>query len=134
MIFLDSSFIIAYKIEDDEHHLRAVALSKSISSEHYGEGIISDYIFDEIVTVIFNRTKKLIYAVQSGNELKKSVSIIGISKDLFNDSWKIFKKQKDTRLSFTDCTILALMKKKRISSIATFDKDFNEIEGITVIS
>jgi len=49
-------------------------------------------------------------------------------------SWNIFKEQKNNKLSFTDCTNIAIMRINKIKNIATFDKDFKDIEGINVVS
>ena len=51
MIILDSSFLIGYKIEDDQHHEKAKSIMNKIVSGEYGDAIISDYIFDEVIAV-----------------------------------------------------------------------------------
>ena len=56
-----------------------------------------------------------------------------VDREIFDNAWQIFKEQKNTKLSFTDCTILAIMRNEGISNIATFDKDFKKIDGINVI-
>ena len=133
MIFLDTSFIVSYKIENDKHHEEAINLMKRIANGKSGRPIISDYIFDETVTVVFSRSKKLSIALEMGDELKKSVEIIRIDESVFEDGWKIFKNQKNTKFSFTDSTTLALMNKENIKNIATFDEDFKKIKKINVI-
>lgn len=133
MILLDSSFIVAYKVEDDQHYLEAESLIKKINSGMYGPILISDYIFDEVITVLFNRTKKLQIAIEGGEELRRAVQMIKIDDKLFEEAWEVFKQQKNTKLSFTDCTILVLMKKRGIKNIATFDEDFKKIIGVNVI-
>jgi predicted nucleic acid-binding protein len=133
MIFLDSSYLIANKIEDDENHLKAIKISVPIVQGKYGEGIVNDYIFDEVVTVTLNKTKKLNCAIEVGNEVKNSCKIIKVDKEIFDSAWKIFKEQKNTMFSFIDCSILALMKFRGIKDIATFDKEFLKAEGINVI-
>ena len=46
----------------------------------------------------------------------------------------IFKEQKVTILSFTDCSIIALMKKEKIRYTATFDGDFLKVENVEVVN
>jgi len=132
MIVLDSSFIIAYKIKNDKHHEKALEIMVDIAEGKYGMPIISDYIFDEIVTVILNKAS-FQDASEIGNMLIISADISYMDKDLFNNSWKTFQDQENTKLSFTDCSILTLMKNKGIKQIATFDKDFSKIKDIEVI-
>lgn len=133
MIILDSSFIIAYKVEDDEHHGKALKIAKEIATGKFGYPVISDYIFDESVTVVYKKIQGLKVAIDLGNDLIREIEMLTIDGELFEQSWQIFKQQKDTKFSFTDCTILALMKKKEIKNITTFDKDFEKIKEINVI-
>ncbi|MBI2583609.1 MAG: type II toxin-antitoxin system VapC family toxin [Candidatus Aenigmarchaeota archaeon] len=133
MIFLDTSFIVGYKIENDEHHENAKEAMKRISEGIYGRPVISDYIFDEAVTVIFGKSKKLLLGIETGEQLRNSVEILKIDDFLFEETWEIFKRQKNTNFSFTDCTILSLMKKMKIINLATFDEKFKEIKEINVI-
>ena len=131
MIILDSSFIISYRIENDENHERAVKIMIDIAEGNYGIPLISDYVFDEIITVIFNKAG-FSSAVDLGDVLITAPNIYYIDKELFENSWEIFKNQK-TKLSFTDCSILAIMEKESIKNIATFDKDFLKIKDIKVV-
>ena len=134
MIILDSSFIIAFEVESDQNHERAVKIMSEINSGKFDEAIISDYIFDEVITVSFGRTKNLDKVVFIGDKLRESLVFLRINEEIFEEAWKIFKSQKNTTLSFTDCSIIALMKMKSISNLATFDKDFKKVSGINVIS
>lgn len=133
MIVLDSSFIVAFKIENDENHHKASNIMQKIADGVYGEPIISDYVFDEVITVVLVRSKKLFLAIEIGEELRESVKILRIDKSLFEEGWAVFKNQKNSGLSFTDCTIISLMKKNNIKDIATFDSKFIEVEGIAVV-
>jgi predicted nucleic acid-binding protein len=83
---------------------------------------ITDYVFDECMTVILARLKDLSQAVKIGEDMMRSFEIIYTDEDLFGAAWRVFKAQ-EGKLSFTDCSIIAAMKGKGIGSIATFDKD-----------
>ena len=133
MIFLDTSFLVAYSHEKDENHEKALELMKDIAKGKYGKLCVSDYIFDETVTVVFARTKKLEEAVKIGEKLIDGTGILDIDDFLFDMSWDIFKNQKDSEFSFTDCTTISAMIKIRIANIATFDKEFKKIKNINVI-
>ena len=134
MIILDTSFVVSYKIEDDTNHRKAVELMKEIAEGKYGEVIISDYIFDEAVTVILVRSKSLSLAVETGNDLRKYANIDKIGSDILDSAWEVFSDQKDTKFSFTDCTILSMMERKKIVHIATFDAEFRKMKSIIVVS
>lgn len=133
MIILDSSFLVSVEVETDQNHERAVEIRNKIIKGDFGELFISDYIFDETVTVTFNKTKDLNKAVEVGEILMGLTEILKVEEKTLEETWKIFKNQKKTMLSFTDCTILALMQEKGIKNLATFDEDFDKIEDINVI-
>ncbi len=134
MIILDTSFIIAYYNENDEKHDKAVELMKTLVLGKYGEFIISDYIFDEVVTVALIRLKKMKRALEIGSDVLFFTSLFYLEKEGFEKAWDIFKGQKDTKLSFTDCSILALMEEKGIRYVASFDEDFSKEERIEVVN
>ena len=134
MIILDTSFVVSYKIEDDTNHRKAAELMKEIAEGKYGEVIISDYIFDEAVTVILVRSKSLSLAVETGNDLRKYANIDKIGSDILDSAWEVFSGQKDTKFSFTDCTTLSMMERKKIVHIATFDAEFRKMKSIIVVS
>jgi len=59
MILLDSSLIVAYSNEADENHEKTLKIVKDLERGKYGTPIITDYILDEIVTVMLVKTKNL---------------------------------------------------------------------------
>lgn len=133
MIILDTSFIVAFYNTRDENHKKAVKLMKDIIKGKYGNLYISDYIFDESVTVIFIRLKSLSRTIKICETIRKSARMVEVGKRIFEDAWKLFKTQRKTAFSFTDCTTLSIMKEKGIKNIATFDEDFKKIKEINVI-
>ncbi|MEK6909426.1 MAG: PIN domain-containing protein [Nanoarchaeota archaeon] len=133
MIFLDSSFLISYYNSLDKHTNKAQKIMDKLITGKYGDPCISDYIFDEVVTVLFIRSKDKSVAITLGEILKNSLEIISINQELFDKAWNIFKNQKNTSFSFTDCTNLAVMQEYGLSHIVTFDEDFSKFEGIKVI-
>ena len=133
MIILDSSFLISFENELDINHQKALKLMEKISNNTFGQAVITDYIFGEIVTITSIKSKNHTKALFLGDKLIESMQIFSTTKEVFNLAWDIFKKQSNTQLSFTDCSILSLMRNEEVSNIATFDKDFEKIEGISVI-
>ncbi|MDA8143992.1 MAG: PIN domain-containing protein [Thermoplasmatales archaeon] len=133
MIFLDTSVFVSYLVEKDSNHPRAVELVNEIVSGKHGSAVTSDYVFDETVTVVLVRSKSLDIAVTAGGLIKESIAMIMIDEDIFENSWMMFKNQESTRFSFTDCTILTLVRENHIGKIATFDKEFKSSDSYEVI-
>lgn len=128
MILIDTNVLVAYLNERDTLHDRAVKLAEKISGGNYGPAIISEYIFDETVTVLSARAGRK-QAIMFGNDLLKNFDIIQVTAPLFRAAWWLFKGS--TGLSFTDCTNIAMVKELEIC-IATFDNDFRKAK-VTVV-
>lgn len=133
MIFLDTSFIVAAEVTHDSNHSRANAVKDALVGGKFGPVVISDYVFDEAVTVTFVRTKDLAAAKILGEHLRSSAEIIRVDDHTFWLAWTIFTNQKETKFSFTDCTTLVLMQKRGIKQIATFDTDFRSVRALTIV-
>jgi len=133
MILLDSSFLIAYLNEADINHAKALRMAKDIDDGKYGPTIITDYIFDEVITVMLYRTRKLKQVAEAGEMLLRANRLFSIDRDTFDLTWGTFKEQKRTMLSFTDCASIAVCRTNGISNVATFDEEFRRSEGLSVI-
>ena len=121
IILLDTSFLIAYFDSRDANHQKALKVLKEIENNEYGTPFISDYIFDETVTILkkYLGTK---LASEKGDDILKAFERIAFTTLLFDETWVLFRKTQ--KLSFTDCSIVCLMKKYRIEYLTTFDSDF----------
>ncbi len=134
MIFLDSSVIMAYKNADDINHKRAASIFQKLNAGEYGMGLISEYVFSEVTTVLALR-KSLEAAREVGNVLLEAKEIeIMKASEAFERTWKVFSDQENTGFSFVDASNLACMEMRKIRKIATFDKDFLKIGSIEVIN
>ncbi|CAG0996788.1 MAG: tRNA(fMet)-specific endonuclease VapC [Candidatus Methanoperedens nitroreducens] len=134
MIFLDSSAIIAYKNADDINHKKASNIFQKLSAGDYGIGVISEFVFSEVTTVLALR-KSMDAAKEVGNVLLEAKEIeIMKASDVFERSWEIFSNQENTGLSFVDASNLACMEIRKIRKIATFDKDFLKIRSVEVVN
>jgi len=132
MILIDSNIIIGYCNKEDYFHEQAKQILKEIDEGKYGEQIISNFIFSEIVTVLKLRVSNESAITAGTHILNSNVKIKNIDDDAFQEAWNLFKNQKH-KLGFTDCSNIALMQEQGIKYIATFDKEFKEVKGIKVI-
>lgn len=123
MIFLDSSAIIAYKNADDINHKKAANIFQKLNAGEYGTGVISEFVFSEVTTVLALR-KSMGTAKEVGNVLLEAKEIeIMKASEVFERAWEVFSNQKDTDLSFVDASNIACMELRKIRKIATFDRD-----------
>jgi len=129
-VFIDSSVLVAYHNSRDEHHREAVRLLTRCVEGDFGEPWISDYVFDEVVTVALVKVG-LERAVELGDHLLSSeLKMLKVDDQSFREAWALFQKQ---GMSFTDCTTIAVMRQNGIERLLTFDRGFKEIEGIKAL-
>jgi predicted nucleic acid-binding protein len=133
MIILDTSFIVSYYNVRDENHKKAVEVMKDIVNRKYGILYVTDYIFDESITVMLIRLKNFLKTINIGELIRKSTELLEIEKDDFEGAWELFKEQEGIVFSFTDCTTLNVMKKRNTKNIATFDENFKKVKGINLV-
>jgi len=131
MIILDTSFIVSYYNLADDNHNGALEIMNKILKENLNV-CISDFIFSECATVLLAKLKDLNKVVEICEKIKK-IDIIRVDENLFEETWDIFKKQEKAKLSFIDCSIIALSKLKEIEKVATFDQELMKIKEIDIL-
>ncbi|MBI4686336.1 MAG: PIN domain-containing protein [Nitrospirae bacterium] len=128
-IFADTSALYAFINAKDPDHKRV----KSFLSSFKGKIFITNYIFDEIVTLVSARVghEKAVYV---GNILQKSPQIekVWISPIDEKQAWELFVSRNDKSYSFTDCTSFIVMKRLRITKSLALDEHFKQ-EGFKEI-
>jgi predicted nucleic acid-binding protein len=132
LVFLDTSALVGFLLEGDEHHVRARRTLKDLLRTSCTL-LTTDYIFDEVVTRVRGRADHD-SAVTAGEHIlsSSSIELVDVDADLRKDAWRLFRKFRDQQLSFTDCTSFAVMRKYGIREAFTFDADFEKV-GFTTI-
>lgn len=122
-IFVDTSALVALANRSDQYHLKAREFLNRLSPTSRLH--ISNYIIDESITRIRMIAGHRL-ALTFGKNIFSShlYHIYYVGEELEKEAFRIFEKYTDKRLSFTDCTSFALMKKLGISKAFTFDEDF----------
>jgi len=126
-VFVDTGIFVAVRNRKDRNHQRARELMKRALMAEFGVIHTSDYVVDEAVTTALARTRNHQIAVNTGRYILDSERIekLAISREDFNLAWSKFETVKDRFLSFTDCTCLALMERRGIERIMSFDSHFD---------
>ncbi len=126
-ILVDTSGVIATRNKDDADHDAAVAAMRKIFQNQYGEAFTTDHVFDESVTIALVRTRKPEIAVDVGKFILNTRRIVMITttQQDFKEAWTLFQTYMTKRLSFTDCTLLAIARRLGINTIFTYDSHFD---------
>jgi len=133
VVFLDTGFILAIRNSDDINHSKATALMKECLSGRFGSIIVSNFVFDETVTLTLVRTHNKNLVEDIGNYILNSprIKLLHLSEPEFLATWELFLRYFENGLSFTDCSILVMAKLFESNVyIATFDRHFQGLLSV----
>jgi len=137
LIVLDTCLLFANFAEDDDDHEVAQSIFSRILQRKYGQPIVLDYVFNELLTLIYIRTKDFNICAEVEKFLDRYVKkdVIGFvhtPNELFWKANQTFLKQdiehQKRFLSFTDAIIGEMAEWLNASYIGTFDSQFHQFE------
>ncbi len=100
----------------------------------YGKLFVSDYIFDEAITLAYNRTGNKKFAHDIGWFAKaKPINFRFVEPVDFDKAWELYLQYEDKHLSFTDCTNIALMERLKIESLFSFNMEFKGLVNLIAL-
>lgn len=124
MYFLDTTFIVALFVSNDNWHSQAAEVYNKIKNKKL---IISKLVIAETFTVLKNKleTKDILEIYRN---LPNFFHIIE-DNDYYDEAMSEFVKY-DSTLSFFDAMYVAIMEKEGIDEIVSFDSDFDKVDNI----
>jgi predicted nucleic acid-binding protein len=130
VIVLDSSFLIAFHNERDSQHEAARGLMREFLAGRWGKGLLPEYVFLEVVTVLLVR-RDLATAVRTGRLLLEAQELELVPcSDVFLETVQLFGSQKKTSLSFADAAIAVIARTRADGQVLSFDAGFRNIKGL----
>ena len=130
MIVLDSSFLIGFHNGLDAHHAKASSLMHDFLDGRWGKGLLLEYVFLELVTVLLVRTG-LVNASRVARLVLESEELEFVPcSELFAETVEAFTGQRNTKLSFTDIAIATTALKRADGLVLTFDEEFRKLPAI----
>ena len=132
MIVLDSSFLIGFYNEGDAHHGTASAWMERLLSGDWGPGLLLEYVFMEVATVLLVR-RDLGVATRVGKLLLEAEELEFVPcSDLFSEAFESFAGQGSTRLSFAGAAIAHVARQRAGGLVLTFDDELRRAPAIHV--
>jgi predicted nucleic acid-binding protein len=132
MIVLDSSFLIGFYNARDVHHAAAKAWMGRFLSDEWGRGLLLEYVFLEVVTVLLVR-RDLEVASRVGRLLLEAEELDFVPcSDLFSETFETFAGQGGTRLSFADAAIAHVARQRADGLVLTFEDELGKASAIRV--
>jgi len=125
-IFLDTGYVLALELANDQHHRDAITHWRSLHSQ-FPALVTTSYVFDEVVTFLKSRGYHD-KAVEVGNRLidSASVSLVQVDESLFQMAWEYLQGHRDKAYSLTDCVSFVLMNRLGITKALAFDHHFTQ--------
>lgn len=128
LIFVDTSFIVAFVNKKDQWHPKTHTIADEIESE---EKIISNLVISETLTLLGKRFGgKIIKPVY--NNMKDNYIIFDETRKLYDNSVNTQLKY-DGTISLADSVSVEIMKELKINKIVSFDSDFDKVDKINRI-
>jgi uncharacterized protein len=124
VIFIDTGAFIARFLTGDERHSVGSKLWKQMQ-ESKDICITSNFVLDETLTYLARRSSYTFSAhVARHLFLSDTLVIVRPTPEDELEAVGFFEKYADQEVSFTDCISFALMRKRRIQNVFSFDRHF----------
>lgn len=132
-VFVDTGVLVAAQNKRDTNHKTAARALALIPEGKLGRPFTSDYVFDEAVTLARVRTASHVEAMKMANRIvggapfPRVLDMLMVTGPVFRDALRVFTTYKDKPLSFTDATTIALVQRRGIDRVMSFDSDFDGV-------
>jgi len=132
-VLVDTGVLYAEHDTDATRHEATSDALDAVYDGQFGHPYISDYVYDEAVTLTLKRGQSYAAAKRLGKRLRGAASfpdvyeILHLSPGVFTDAVDVFERYDDQRLSFTDATTVAFAETHDIDTVLSFDDDFDGI-------
>lgn len=128
LVFLDTSYLLAVELANDQDHVRAIEHWRTVESQDPPPTFVTTTdVFNEIVTFLKKRRQHTL-ACSIGNYLLGSnvVRLTHVDEYLFERGWAFLQQHDDKTYSLTDCISFVLMQQMGIRTAYTFDHHFQQ--------
>jgi predicted nucleic acid-binding protein len=132
-VLVDTGVLYADHDEDASRHETASTALEAVYDGAFGQPYVSDYIYDEAVTLTLTRAEAFQPAKRLGDRLRgvdpypQTYELLRVSGAAFADAVVVFERYDDQHLSFTDATTVALCRRHDIDAVLGFDDDFDGV-------
>jgi hypothetical protein len=132
-VIVDTGVLYADHDRDASRHDVASDALETVYDGELGLPFVSDYVYDEAITLTLRRAGSFSAAKRLGERLRgvdpypAAYEMLHVSAAVFADAVDVFERYDDQRLSFTDATTVALCRRHDVDSVLSFDDDFDGI-------
>jgi predicted nucleic acid-binding protein len=132
VIVVDSSFVLAYCNLRDVNHALAAKAFERLAAGQWGKGLILDWVFIEVVTVLKRKCGSLA-AFEASSYLRHAHQLEFVQgSELFRSALSFFEADAHSPLGFVDHAVATVARQRCGGKVLTFDAAFRGLPGITV--
>jgi predicted nucleic acid-binding protein len=126
-LVVDTGVLYAHHDRDAEHHEAAKEAMTAALSGEYGQPYVTDYIYDETVTLTRRRMEGFDDAERMSDRIlgTDALKLIRIERRYFEKAVETFERYSDQSLSFTDVSTVAVMEEREMDYVLSFDDDLD---------
>jgi predicted nucleic acid-binding protein len=121
MIFVDTSFIIAWINPHDQLHPKAIEL---IGKFEHLSWLTTDCVLIEIGNSLARNYKDRAIDAIENILTDENAIIVGLDAELFERAFKLFKSRDDKIWGLTDCVSFTVMNDHGCTAALTYDRHF----------
>lgn len=122
-VFMDTSFLIALLLIEDEYHERAVAWKKVVK----GQVVTTEYVLVEFADAFCaEHLRQRAVAAVTTLRADPDVRIVEASTERMEEGLDFFKTHADKRWSLTDCVSFVVMRAEKVMDALTSDRHFEQ--------
>lgn len=132
-VFVDTGLFYALQNQRASRHAEARDALSTAFDGVFGSVFTSDYVYDETITLVRARTGSFSEARTVGDRILGTgdfpdvIELLTVSEDIFHDAVETFERYRDHSLSFTDATTVALVERRGLDYVLSFDDDFDGV-------
>jgi len=130
--FIDTNMLVGAADRGDDLHAIGREILTQVAKGRFGGTILCDFVLDETLTILSKRKDvgpkiagKFVRALLESPRIR----CVFVDEPLFMDALGIFERYGQP-LSFTDATIVAVMRAQGCDTLFSNDDDFDRIPGI----
>ena len=134
-VLLDTGVVVAAANPQDRNAPRAVEILEEVASGLHGAAFMTDYVVDEALTLAWVRTRRSRTVLQLADWLlarepsRRPGKLLFVEEPAFEVAASLHRRH-HARLSFTDCTSLAVMSEHDIVKVASFEGGFDGLVDV----
>ena len=129
-VFIDTSAWISYSLSGQPKHSTIKNLVKKLVKNNVMICTSNDVIDETITRLIYDTdiktAEKFVNLIKDGRETNNLVQL-WIDEEIQNEAFRLVQKFAEHKLSLTDATSIALVKKYSIESVISLDSDFAKV-------